>query len=89
MELSDLDRSMSEYEWVMETWLTVPDLTMQESTLIRTFQSSLKKGFEDFDQIRRIALQPAFLPVLKSAVAKAIAAGVLIKWSEYPYAEAA
>lgn len=85
MDLKHLDRSASEYHWVMETWLTVPGLTIHEATMIRTFQESLNKSLADFDQIRRIALTPSFFPVLKSAAAKAIAAGVLINWSEFPH----
>jgi hypothetical protein len=89
MQLNDLDRSFEEYLWVLDTWLAVPGLTIPESTLISTFRKGLLKSSNDFDQLRRIALQPAFLPVLKTAIAKAIAAGVLINWSDYPHAEAA
>ena len=83
MDLKPLARPQDHYLWVMDRWREVPGLTSSEVTLIRTFQQSLQKGLGDFDQLRRIALQPAFLPTLRSATQKAIAAGVLLNWSEY------
>lgn len=83
MALKELDRSTEEYLWVMETWLKVPGLTANESSLIRTMLESVNTSIADFDQIRRIVLQPSFFPTLWSAMQKANQAGVLIEWSEY------
>lgn len=85
MALKELDRSPAEYLWVMETWLGVPGLSAPEVAMIQTFKTSVEKGLADFDQLRRIASQPAFKPVLRSAMFKAAMAGVLFNWSEYPY----
>lgn len=83
----DLDRTKAEYHWVLDTWLTTPGLTHNESVLIRSLKKALETSLADFDQLRRIAVQPAFLPHLRSAAAKAMAAGLLLDWSSY--AEAA
>lgn len=82
-----LDRPLAQYHWVLETWLTTPDLTVNETTLIKAFQKALNNSLTEFDQLRQIAVQPAFINTLRSAAAKANAAGLLLEWSEY--AEAA
>ncbi|MBC2806629.1 hypothetical protein ACCS91_33600 [Rhizobium ruizarguesonis] len=83
MDLKPLDRPSDQYLWVMDRWLETPDLTVNERTLIKTMSQSLRKGLDDFDQLRRIAVQPAFISTLRSAAAKAMAAGILLDWSEY------
>lgn len=83
MQLDALDRPVEQYQWVLTTWLTTPGLNANEAILLRSMQTALNRSLEDFDQMRRIALQPAFLTTLQSAGAKAIAAGKLISWSEY------
>lgn len=83
MELKVLDRPVEQYHWVLNTWLTTPGLSANEVILIRSMQTALNRSLEDFNQLRHIALQPAFLGTLKSARDKAVAAGKLISWSEY------
>jgi hypothetical protein len=83
----DLDRPVAQYHWVLDTWLTTPDLTVNEAVLIRALKTALNNSLAEFDQLRRIAVQPAFLPTIRSAAAKAMAAGLLLEWSDY--AEAA
>jgi hypothetical protein len=79
----DLDRTEAEYHWVLNTWLTTPDLNHNEATLIRALKTALEKSLADFDQLRRITVQPAFLPHLRSAAGKAVAAGLLTDWNHY------
>ncbi|WP_454287285.1 hypothetical protein [Rhizobium arsenicireducens] len=81
--MEPLDRSAEQYSWVLRTWLTTPNLTPNEIALIKVLQEGLEKSMNDFDQLRRIAVQPAFITHLKSSAAKAIAAGKLKSWSEY------
>jgi hypothetical protein len=83
----DLDRPEAQYHWVLNTWLTTPGLTHGEATLVRALKTALDNSLAEFDQLRRIAVQPAFLPTLRSAAQKAMAAGLLLDWTDY--AEAA
>ena len=79
----ELDRTEAEYQWVLNTWLTTPGLNHNETVLIQSLKKALETSLADFDQLRRIAVQPAFLPHLRSAAAKAMAAGLLLEWSDY------
>ena len=83
----DLDRPEAQYRWVLTTWLTTPGLTANEAIIIRTLTTALDKSMDEFDQMRRIMVQPAFIQHLRSAAQKAMAAGLLCQWSDY--AEAA
>ena len=83
----DLDRPEAQYHWVLDTWLTTPDLTHNEEVIIRALKTSLNNSLAEFDQMRRIAAEPAFFPHIHSAARKAMAAGLLLEWSQY--AEAA
>ncbi|KQS84332.1 hypothetical protein [Rhizobium sp. Leaf383] len=83
----DLDRPVAQYRRVLSTWLETPGLSLNEAILVRSLSTALNNSLEEFDQLRRIMVQPAFLPTLRSAAAKAQAAGLLLDWNDY--AEAA
>lgn len=83
MDFETLDRSYEEYHWVLRTWLETPGLTIPESSLVQTLLKGLENSIENFDQLRRIAVQPGFLPILRSAARKAMASGRLTSWSQY------
>lgn len=83
MHFEPLDRPTDHYRWVLKTWLTTPTLTLNESTLVRTLLDGLEKSIADFDQLRKIAVQPAFINTLQSAARKAMAAGLLTDWDQY------
>jgi hypothetical protein len=88
MEPKPLDRSVDIYRSVLITWLETPNLNQNEVALIQAMLNGLEKSLIEFDQLRRIATQPAFFPHLKSAAAKAMAAGKLKSWSEHLAAQA-
>lgn len=81
--LKDLDRPEAQYHWVLDTWHTTPGLTANEAILVRALKTALTNSLAEFDQMRRIATQPGFLPTLQSAAAKAMAAGLLLDWNDY------
>lgn len=83
----DLDRPEAQYHWVLDTWLTTPGLTVNEAVFVQALKTALNNSLAEFDQLRRIAVQPAFLPTLRSAAQKAMQAGLLLDWNDY--AEAA
>lgn len=83
MELEPLNRSSNTYAAVMAEWLGTPNLSAQEAVLVRTLQKAANASLQEFDQMRRIAIQPAFLPTLKSAATKAIECGRLTTWNQF------
>jgi hypothetical protein len=82
-----LDRPAADYHTVLDVWLTTPDLTVAEASVIRALKTSLNNSLGEFDQMRRIMVGPGFLPHVASAARKAMDAGLLLEWSQY--AEAA
>jgi hypothetical protein len=82
----DLDRTEAEYRWVLDTWLTTPGLQHNEAAVIRALLSALNNSLAEFDQMRRIMVQPAFFPHVRSAAQKAMAAGLLLDWNDYAQA---
>lgn len=83
MEPKPLDRSADIYRSVLLTWLETPNLTQNEATIVQSLLEALDRSLMEFDQMRRVAVQPAFLPHLQSAARKAMAANRLKSWSEH------
>ena len=83
MEFKPLQHPPAVYLAILNEWLTTPDLSHNEISLVMTLKQGLEKSIDDFDQLRRIAASPAFISTLKSAASKAIVAGKLTSWSQY------